>query len=80
MRPGATFLHAMVLRGPAMTNFVRWARNETLHCLLKVMQAAADGAGLVDWDGAALDATHIKAQRSVAGARKTLPAAGKRGP
>jgi hypothetical protein len=44
------------------------------------MQAAADEAGLVDWDGAALDATHIKAQRSAAGARKTLPAAEKRGP
>lgn len=43
------------------------------------MQSAADEAGLIDWDGAALDATHIKAQRSAAGARKTLPAAGKKG-
>jgi transposase len=34
------------------------------------MQAAADNAGLVDWDGAALDATHIKAQRSAVGARR----------
>ena len=44
------------------------------------MQAAADEAGLVDWDGAALDATYVKAQRSAVGARKTLPAAEKRGP
>jgi len=44
-----------------------------------MMQVAADEAGLVDWDGAALDATHIKAQRSAVGARKALPAAEKRG-
>jgi hypothetical protein len=44
------------------------------------MQAAADEAGLIDWDGAALDATHVKAHRSASGARKKLPAAEKRGP
>lgn len=68
--------------GPWQTfydRFVRWSRNGTWLRLLKVMQAAADEAGLVDWDGAALDATHIKAQRSAGGARKTLPAAEKWG-
>jgi hypothetical protein len=44
------------------------------------MQAAADEAGLIDWDGAALDATHVKAHRSASGARKKSPAAEKRGP
>ena len=60
--------------------FVRWSRSGTWQRLLQVMQAAADEAGLVDWDGAALDATHVKAQRSAVGTQKTLPAAEKRGP
>jgi transposase len=50
--------------GPWQTcyaRFVRWSRNGTWQRLLKVMQKAADVAGLVDWSGAALDATHIKA-------------------
>jgi hypothetical protein len=47
--------------------------------LLKILQAQAEQAGLIDWDGAALDATHVKAHRSSAGARKKLPAAEKRG-
>jgi len=58
---------------------VRWSRNGTWQRLLKIMQAAADASGRIDWDGAALDATHVKAQRSAAGARKTLPSAEKRG-
>jgi hypothetical protein len=43
------------------------------------MQAAADASGHIDWDGAALVATHVKAQRSAAGARKILPPTEKRG-
>lgn len=57
--------------GPWQTcydRFVRWSRNGTWHHLPKVMQKAADEAGLVDWDGAALDATHVKAHRSASGA------------
>jgi transposase len=54
-------------------------RYGTWQRLLKVMQAAADEAGLIDWDGAALDATQVKAHRSASGARKKMPAAEKRG-
>jgi len=76
---GATSRRAKVLWQTCYDRFVRWSRNGTWHRLLKVMQAAADEAGLVDWDGAAVDAMHIKAQRSAVGARKTLPAGKKRG-
>jgi hypothetical protein len=34
------------------------------------MQKAADVAALVDWDGAARDATRIKAHRSASGAQE----------
>ena len=50
--------------------FVRWSRDGRWQRLLKVMQAVAQTSGRIDWDGAALDATHVKAQRSAAGARK----------
>lgn len=53
--------------------------NGTWQRILEVMQAAADEAGLVDRDGAALDGTHIEARRSAVGARKTLSAAEKKG-
>ena len=60
--------------------FVRWSRDGTWQRLLKVLQANADAAGLIDWDGAALDATHVKAHRSASGARKRAAQAEKRGP
>ncbi|WP_332879432.1 hypothetical protein [Massilia sp. S19_KUP03_FR1] len=41
------------------------------------MQEAAEASGRIDLDDAALDATHVKAQRSATGARKSLPAAEK---
>lgn len=68
--------------GPWQTcygRFLRWSRNSTWQRLLKVMQAAADEADLIDWDGAALDAMHVKAHRRASGARKKLSAAEKRG-
>jgi len=46
---------------------------------MKHLTALAD-AGLTDWDGAALDAPHIKAHRSAAGARRSASRAEKRGP
>ncbi|MGX9219686.1 IS5 family transposase [Massilia varians] len=82
LRTGAPWRDIPSRYGPWQTcydRFVRWSRNGTWQRLLKVMQAAADEAGLVDWDGAALDATHIKAKRSAAGARKTLSPAEKGG-
>lgn len=37
-----------------------------------MMQAAAGASGRIEWDGAALDTTHVKVRRSVAGVRKTF--------
>jgi transposase len=82
LRTGAPWRDIPPRYGPWQTcydRFVRWSRNGTWQRLLKIMQAAADASGRIDWDGAALDATHVKAQRSAAGARKTLPPSEKRG-
>jgi hypothetical protein len=43
------------------------------------MQAAADEAGLIDWDCGAFDATHVKVNCSASRAQKKMPAAEKRG-
>jgi transposase len=83
LRTGAPWRDIPPRYGPRQTcydRFVRWSRNGTWQRLLKVLQASADAAGMVDWDGAALDATHVKAHHSASGARKRLPAAEKRGP
>jgi hypothetical protein len=45
---------------------VRWGRNGTWLRLLQILQANADARGDVEWDGASLDATHIKAHRASA--------------
>jgi len=69
--------------GPWQTcydRFVRWSRDGTWLRLLQTLQATADQQGEIDWDKAAVDSTHIRAQRSASGARKTLPAGEKRGP
>lgn len=82
LRTGARWGDIPPRYGPWQTcydRFVRWSRNGTWQRLLKVMQKAANEAGLVDWDGVALDATHVKAHRSASGARKKAPAAEKGG-
>lgn len=69
--------------GPWQTcydRFVRWSRNGLWQRILRQLQAKADASGQIDWDGAALDAAHIKAHRSATGARKTRSPAEKRGP
>lgn len=58
--------------------FVRWRRDGTWLRILQTLQAQADARGDIDWDGAALDATHVKAQRSATGARHR-PAAAEKG-
>ncbi|GGJ79096.1 transposase [Deinococcus aquiradiocola] len=68
--------------GPWQTcydRFVRWSRDGTWLRLLQTIQATADQQGEIDWDKASVDSTHIRAQRSASGARKTLPAGEKRG-
>ncbi|MET0319313.1 MAG: IS5 family transposase [Duganella sp.] len=68
--------------GPWQTcydRFVRWSRNGMWQRLLKILQAQAEQAGMIDWDGAALDATHVKAHRSSAGARKKFTRSRKKG-
>jgi transposase len=82
-KTGAPWRDVPARYGPWQTcydRFVRWSRNGLWQRILHALQARADAAGRIDWDGAALDATHIKAHRSATGARKTAPRAEKRGP
>src|SRR3569833_4131941 len=51
--------------------FVRWSRDGTWQRILTLLQVKADAAGHIDWDGAALDATPIKARRNATGAHTT---------
>lgn len=62
--------------GPWQTcygRFVRWSRNGTWQRLLKIVQTAANEAGLIDWDSAALDATTRQSPPQCFRARKKLP-------
>jgi len=68
--------------GPWQTcydRFVRWSRDGTWLRLLQTLQATVDQQDQIDWDKAAVDSTHIRAQRSASGARNTLANAEKRG-
>ncbi len=68
--------------GPHQTcyeRFVRGERDGTWHRLLRLLQGEAEARGEIDWEGAALDATQVKAHRSAAGARKQPARAEKRG-
>lgn len=83
LKTGAPWRDIPERYGPWQTcydRFVRWSRNGTWQQVLSLLQAKADANGQVDWDGAALDSTHIKAQRSACGARKAAAKAEKRGP
>ncbi|GGB70917.1 DDE transposase [Deinococcus soli (ex Cha et al. 2016)] len=48
---------------------VRWERDGTWLRILQTLQAMADQQGQIDWHGAAVDSTHIRAHRSATGAR-----------
>lgn len=79
LKTGAPWRDVPRRYGPWQTcydRFVRWSRDGTWLKLLQTLQAHAD---LIDWDGAALDSTPIRAQRSATGARKTPAQAEKRG-
>lgn len=57
----------------------RWERDGTWVRVLQALQAHADAVGDIDWDGAALDSTHVKAHRSATGARHEPAKLEKRG-
>ena len=82
LRTGAGWRDVPARYGPYQTcydRFVRWGRDGAWQRILQALQAEADARGDIDWDGAALDATHIKAHRASAGARKAPAKAEKRG-
>jgi transposase len=82
IKTGAPWRDAPARYGPWQTcydRFVRWSRDGTWQRILKLLQAKADASGQIDWNGAALDSTHIKAHRSATGARKAAAKAEKRG-
>lgn len=83
LKTGAPWRDIPERYGPWQTcydRFVRWSRNGTWQQILSLLQAKADACGQIDWEGAALDSTHVKAHRSACGARKTAAKAEKRGP
>ncbi|WP_180970293.1 IS5 family transposase, partial [Deinococcus planocerae] len=59
--------------------FTRWSRDGTWAAILAALQLKADAQGKIDWDGAAVDSTHVKAHRSAVGARKEPAKLGKKG-
>ena len=82
LRTGAPWRDVPERYGPWQTcydRFVRWRRDGTWLRLLQTLQAQADARGEIDWDGAALDSTHIKAHRSATGARHQAARAEKGG-
>jgi hypothetical protein len=58
---------------------LKWERDGAWQRILKALQAHADAKGDIDWGGAALDSSHIKAHRSAVGARKQPAEGEKRG-
>lgn len=59
--------------------FTRWSRDGTWAEILAALQLQADAEGKIDWEGAAVDSTHVKAHRSAVGARKEPAKLEKRG-
>lgn len=59
--------------------FTRCSRREVWAELLAALHLKADAEGKLDWEGAAVDSTHVKAHRSAVGARKEPAKLEKRG-
>ncbi len=82
LKTGATWRDIPERYGPWQTcfdRFVRWSRDGTWQRILTALQVKQDADGHIDWDGAAADSTHVRAQRSATGARKTPARLEKRG-
>lgn len=74
LKTGAPWRDLPERYGPWQTcydRFVAWSRDGTWQRILTALQMQVDAEGNIDWDGAAVDSTHIKAHRSATGARKT---------
>lgn len=50
--------------------FTRWSRSGVWAEMLAALQLQADAEGKIDWEGVAVDSTHVKAHRSALGTRK----------
>ena len=82
LRTGAPWRDVPERYGPWSTcydRFTRWSRNGTWAAILAALQLQEDGQGNIDWDGAAIDSTVVKVQRSATGARHQPAKAEKRG-
>lgn len=82
LRTGAPWRDVPERYGPWSTcydRFTRWSKNGTWAAKMAALQLEEDEQGNIDWDGAAVDSTIVKAHRSATGARKTRARDEKRG-
>ncbi len=73
MKTGAAWRDLPERFGPWQTayeRFTRWRRDGTLDRVVARLQRDLDRDGLIDWSAFCVDATHIRATRASAGARK----------
>lgn len=73
MKTGAPWRDLPERFGPWKTvyeRFRRWRREGLLDRVVAQLQRDLDREGLIDWSAFCLDATHVRASRSAAGARK----------
>jgi transposase len=73
LRTGAPWRDVPERYGPYRTlhdRLARWAADGTWRRVLRQLQALADAHGGPDWEGCALDSTHVKAHRAASGARR----------
>ena len=79
VRTGAPWRDLPAEHGPwrtIATRFYRWRRNGTLFKVLeKLLQAQADGKGLLDWEMHCVDSTVIRAHQHAAGGKRGSPSA-----
>lgn len=73
MKTGAQWRDLPERFGPWKTvygRFARWRDDGTLDRVVAKLQRDLDRAGLIDWSAFCVDATHVRASRAAAGARK----------
>lgn len=51
----------------------RWERDDTWLRIVQALQGVTDTQGHINWEGASIDSTHLRAHRSAVGARKQSP-------